>query len=220
MMEMVGHPVAVNPDGPLENVATQRGWPIVIFSRRTKQVVKTTTALGGAAGWRARPTPSDAATAGSTRRRRAAGGCCPGGEPMSRPSLRAQRPPRRPVAEVERLAALVRAGRPGRGERLAADRRDRAIRASLVLDGVPRSRRCRTCAPRRLVAARTHGTPRTPPPARRRAGSTTLHVLDDPDDELVRRSRSSGSPPALAADDLTTGWSPTSCRRSRSCTTG
>lgn len=48
MMEMVGHPVAVNPDRPLETVAHQRGWPIVIFSRRTKQVVKTTTASGGA----------------------------------------------------------------------------------------------------------------------------------------------------------------------------
>jgi HAD superfamily hydrolase (TIGR01490 family) len=49
MMEMVGHPVAVNPDGPLENVANQRGWPIVIFSRRTKQVVRTTTAVAGGA---------------------------------------------------------------------------------------------------------------------------------------------------------------------------
>jgi HAD superfamily hydrolase (TIGR01490 family) len=50
MMEMVGHPVAVNPDRPLESVAHQRGWPMVIFSRRTKQVVKTTTASAGAAG--------------------------------------------------------------------------------------------------------------------------------------------------------------------------
>jgi HAD superfamily hydrolase (TIGR01490 family) len=50
MMEMVGHPVAVNPDRPLESVAHQRGWPMVIFSRRTKQVVKTTTAGAGAAG--------------------------------------------------------------------------------------------------------------------------------------------------------------------------
>ena len=48
MLEMVGHPVAVNPDGPLENVAHQRGWPIVIFARRTKKVVKTTTASVGA----------------------------------------------------------------------------------------------------------------------------------------------------------------------------
>ncbi|MFP5309827.1 MAG: HAD family hydrolase [Actinomycetes bacterium] len=48
MLEMVGHPVAVNPDGPLEAVAHQRGWPIVIFSRRTKQVVKSTTAVAGA----------------------------------------------------------------------------------------------------------------------------------------------------------------------------
>ncbi len=50
MMEMVGHPVAVNPDGPLETVANQRGWPMVEFARRTKQVVKTTTALTGGAG--------------------------------------------------------------------------------------------------------------------------------------------------------------------------
>ena len=49
MMEMVGHPVAVNADKPLEMVAQQRGWPMVEFSRRTKQVVKTTTAIGGGA---------------------------------------------------------------------------------------------------------------------------------------------------------------------------
>lgn len=49
MMEMVGHPVAVNPDRPLESVAHQRGWPIVIFSRTTKKVVKATTASVGAA---------------------------------------------------------------------------------------------------------------------------------------------------------------------------
>ncbi len=48
MMEMVGHPVAVNPDGPLQAVAHQRGWPVVIFARRTKKVVKTTTALASA----------------------------------------------------------------------------------------------------------------------------------------------------------------------------
>jgi HAD superfamily hydrolase (TIGR01490 family) len=50
MLEMVGHPVAVNPDGPLESVAHQRGWPIVIFARRTKKVVRTTTASVGAVG--------------------------------------------------------------------------------------------------------------------------------------------------------------------------
>ncbi len=47
MMEMVGHPVAVNPDKPLENVAHQRGWPVVIFARRTKRAVRTTTAIAG-----------------------------------------------------------------------------------------------------------------------------------------------------------------------------
>ncbi len=50
MLELVGHPVAVNPDRTLESVAHQRGWPIVIFARRTKQVVKISTALTGAAG--------------------------------------------------------------------------------------------------------------------------------------------------------------------------
>ncbi len=49
MMEMVGHPVAVNPDGGLQAVAHQRGWPIVIFARRKKQVVRSTTAFAGAA---------------------------------------------------------------------------------------------------------------------------------------------------------------------------
>jgi HAD superfamily hydrolase (TIGR01490 family) len=53
MLEAVGHPVAVNPDGPLERVAHQRGWPIVIFSRRTKRVVKRTAALTAAAGFAA-----------------------------------------------------------------------------------------------------------------------------------------------------------------------
>jgi HAD superfamily hydrolase (TIGR01490 family) len=48
MLELVGHPVAVNPDRALESIAHQRGWPIVIFSRQVKQVVRTTTAVTGA----------------------------------------------------------------------------------------------------------------------------------------------------------------------------
>jgi hypothetical protein len=44
MLEVVGHPVAVNPDRALETVAFHRGWPIVEFSRRRKKVVKRTTA--------------------------------------------------------------------------------------------------------------------------------------------------------------------------------
>lgn len=39
MLEVVGHPVAVNPDSELEDVAHERGWPIVIFARKTKRVV-------------------------------------------------------------------------------------------------------------------------------------------------------------------------------------
>ncbi len=48
MLELVGHPVAVNPDSKLERVAQRRGWPIVIFSRRTKAVVRRSTQAVGA----------------------------------------------------------------------------------------------------------------------------------------------------------------------------
>jgi HAD superfamily hydrolase (TIGR01490 family) len=39
MMESVGHPVAVNPDSELDAIAHERGWPVVIFARKTKRVV-------------------------------------------------------------------------------------------------------------------------------------------------------------------------------------
>ena len=39
MLEAVGHPVAVNPDGILEDVAHDRGWPVVVFARKTKQAI-------------------------------------------------------------------------------------------------------------------------------------------------------------------------------------
>jgi HAD superfamily hydrolase (TIGR01490 family) len=48
MLEIVGHPVAVNPDGALETVAYHRGWPVVEFSRTRKKVIKRTTAATGA----------------------------------------------------------------------------------------------------------------------------------------------------------------------------
>jgi len=50
MMELVGHPVAVNPDHALRAVALHRGWPIVEFSKRAKRVVKMTTATGVSIG--------------------------------------------------------------------------------------------------------------------------------------------------------------------------
>jgi HAD superfamily hydrolase (TIGR01490 family) len=50
MLEAVGHPVAVNPDGRLERVARRNGWPVVVFSRRTKAVIRRTTATVGTAG--------------------------------------------------------------------------------------------------------------------------------------------------------------------------
>lgn len=61
MLEAVGHPVAVNPDNRLNEIALTRGWPIVIFARKTKTVIRRTTATLGtaalaagsfAAGWR------------------------------------------------------------------------------------------------------------------------------------------------------------------------
>ena len=33
MLEIVGHPVCVNPDAPLRKVAVERGWPVVDFAR-------------------------------------------------------------------------------------------------------------------------------------------------------------------------------------------
>jgi HAD superfamily hydrolase (TIGR01490 family) len=48
MLEAVGHPVAVNPDARLAATAAERGWPVVIFRRRTKRVVRRSTAGVGA----------------------------------------------------------------------------------------------------------------------------------------------------------------------------
>ncbi|MCP4307947.1 MAG: HAD-IB family hydrolase [bacterium] len=50
MLEVVGHPVAVNPDNGLQAVARTRGWPIVEFSRTARRVIRTTTASVGAVG--------------------------------------------------------------------------------------------------------------------------------------------------------------------------
>ena len=52
MLEAVGHPVAVNPDRDLERVAHDRGWPVVIFARKTKRAIALglgTSAAGGLA---------------------------------------------------------------------------------------------------------------------------------------------------------------------------
>jgi len=42
MLSLVGHPVVVNPDGKLERHARAHGWPVVIFSQRTKKVIRRT----------------------------------------------------------------------------------------------------------------------------------------------------------------------------------
>lgn len=43
MLELVGHPVAVNPDSQLNRISRERGWPVVIFARETKRAF----AVGG-----------------------------------------------------------------------------------------------------------------------------------------------------------------------------
>lgn len=49
MLGAVGHPVAVNPDSGLERHALGHGWPIVVFSRRSKAVLRRSlTGLGAA----------------------------------------------------------------------------------------------------------------------------------------------------------------------------
>jgi HAD superfamily hydrolase (TIGR01490 family) len=50
MLEAVGHPVAVNPDAKLERHARVHGWPVVIFSQRTKTVIRRTAAAVASAG--------------------------------------------------------------------------------------------------------------------------------------------------------------------------
>jgi HAD superfamily hydrolase (TIGR01490 family) len=47
MLRAVGHPVAVNPDSKLERHARAHGWPIVIFSQRTKAVIRRTVSAAG-----------------------------------------------------------------------------------------------------------------------------------------------------------------------------
>ena len=59
MLELVGIPVAINPDTKLEDVAYERGWPVVQFAkpfhRSTRRVkIGGLLAVGFAAGWMAR----------------------------------------------------------------------------------------------------------------------------------------------------------------------
>ena len=45
MLQAVGHPVTVNPDGELERIAYERGWPVVIFARQAKRAAAAGSAL-------------------------------------------------------------------------------------------------------------------------------------------------------------------------------
>ena len=52
MMQLVGNPVAVNPDRPMMSVAHRLGWPVVEFNRQQKQMARLATAglLSASAG--------------------------------------------------------------------------------------------------------------------------------------------------------------------------
>jgi hypothetical protein len=50
MLRAVGHPVAVNPDARLEREAASEGWPVVVFHRRTRAVVRRTSQAVAAVG--------------------------------------------------------------------------------------------------------------------------------------------------------------------------
>ncbi|MGD2060625.1 MAG: HAD-IB family hydrolase [Acidimicrobiia bacterium] len=50
MMELVGHPVAVNPDSELGAIAHDRGWPVVVFARKTKRVFAASGVIAVSAG--------------------------------------------------------------------------------------------------------------------------------------------------------------------------
>ncbi len=53
LLETVGHPVAVNPDRALRRIATERGWPVVVFTRavplRQRLKASRTQVIAGAA---------------------------------------------------------------------------------------------------------------------------------------------------------------------------
>jgi HAD superfamily hydrolase (TIGR01490 family) len=48
MMQIVGNPIAVNPDRPMMAVAHRRGWPVIEFNRERKQVIRLAAAGSGA----------------------------------------------------------------------------------------------------------------------------------------------------------------------------
>lgn len=48
MMQLVGNPIAVNPDRTMMAVAHRRGWPVVEFNRERKQLVHLTVTASGA----------------------------------------------------------------------------------------------------------------------------------------------------------------------------
>ena len=67
MLSAVGHPVAVNPDGKLERHARGNGWPVVVFSERTKTVIRRTVAGAVSTGARRRARSSPVLELGSRR---------------------------------------------------------------------------------------------------------------------------------------------------------
>ena len=93
MLRAVGHPVAVNPDGPLERAARAEGWEVMRFERLGRRLKIAVAALAMAAIGAATPVGrrdlSSCATQGSTSRQ------APRGRRGPRGRLRAAPPPGR-----------------------------------------------------------------------------------------------------------------------------
>jgi HAD superfamily hydrolase (TIGR01490 family) len=56
MLELVGHPVAVNPDAELSRIARDRGWQVMVFEKLGRRLaiggsILAAAALGGAGSW-------------------------------------------------------------------------------------------------------------------------------------------------------------------------
>ena len=56
MLELVGHPVAVNPDAELARIARERNWQVMVFEKLGRRLaiagsVLLAAGLGGAGSW-------------------------------------------------------------------------------------------------------------------------------------------------------------------------
>jgi hypothetical protein len=160
MLDLVGHPFAVNPDSELRKLATERGWPILDFAKPVAMRNRSTAAGGrgrqcGGATLRladlVRPPPRKAPDGESRRLHRVRGNA---GDPRCRGarrySARCRHPGRGNGRVPQRLARLARprSRRPAAacsGPRVRRSRRGRRYWGREVASRRPRHRAVRMC---------------------------------------------------------------------------